>query len=150
METETRKRAVNALAGLAQDAARDLLRYRSKKKQMERELEIEKELAKAKRQAEIEAEREAGSTEGSTEGVSGGMDATIEEMRSETNCGLCEEILGAIKRADPSLQAQALVEYGKLRDAIEDGASEERFEQILSQSEALGEVMDKHLSAAAV
>lgn len=53
------------------------------------------------------------------------LDGTIEELRAETDCKVCEKLLEGMHELPPGDKTRALMEYSRFQGQIEDGDLEE-------------------------
>lgn len=65
------------------------------------------------------------------------FDRVIDRLEQRDQCSLCRNLLDAIRDEPPDVQAEALAEYGRLKGAMESGATQADLENIIEDSETL-------------
>lgn len=143
MDSNSKRELVKTGTSVVGSFIHDMLTHRNNMKQIREEKEMEVELARAR--------QNAGSNSPSTEetvteasggvGRSGVADA-IADLRAREDCETCQQLLEAIEHADAHTQAVALTEYGRFRQKMDEGATEEELRAVLDNSEALRRLLN--------
>lgn len=74
------------------------------------------------------------------------FDRVIDRLEQRDQCSLCRNLLGAIRDEPPDVQAEALAEYGRLKGAMESGATQADLENIIEDSETLQRLVREEVS----
>lgn len=144
MPDNTKRDVVAGGAGLLGTLARELLSHRTQMQQLEEKKKMELELARARQESGGDADDPPRSEpEPSRTRQSPDLSAAIRDLRRRDDCATCQTLLEAIEQADPETQAIALTEYGRFKQAMEAGASEEELRRILRSSETLEDLLEQ-------
>lgn len=74
------------------------------------------------------------------------FDRVIDRLEQRDQCSLCRNLLAAIRDEPPDVQARALTEYGRLKGAMESGATQADLETIIEDSEMLQRLVREKVS----
>lgn len=133
MDKQTRD-LVATLAPALAPLGRTIFQQRIQRKQMEEKAEIEKELIETRAQAEGDA---AISLSETTERTVTAFEETVEEMKLEESCDTCKMILDSLTELPEAQQGRALAEFGRFKQALEGGATEDELRDLLQQHPTL-------------
>lgn len=138
MQDDTKRELVSAGGGLIGSLIRDMLTHRTQMQQMEEKKEMELELAETRQEAEHGEPHPEPSTQPSApRDEVADVSHAIQDLKAREDCGVCRDLLEAIEMADSSVQVKALTEYGRLKRALEAGASQEELREVIGSSETL-------------
>ena len=134
--------------------AREAYRQRTQRQLLEEQKEYEREVLEARKEADntsvVEPQPTADTSTGTPSQPSGGadvIDRAIDDIQSETECGICTQILESLRSLPEEEQAKALAEYGRFQQAIEAG-DEDEARAVLSETPTLRNVVESEFNLA--
>jgi hypothetical protein len=142
-----------ALAPTVAEAGSTVVKHRLEERELERRREHELELVEARSESEAgsgrrEATREAHRPRAGEDTTEGGkrtgdaVSAAVESLSSDEDCGVCRKLLSGIERIDDDeRRGYALVEYGRFKQSVGDGASADEIRDELREMDVLDDVL---------
>lgn len=84
---------------------------------------------------------------GGQAGVGGHPDfnRVLDRLEQQDQCSLCRDLLQAIREQPPDVQAEALAEYGRLKGAMEAGATQEQLQGVIEGSDTLQRLLEEEV-----
>lgn len=138
------KRTAQQLAPAAVPLLQLAADYYLENKKMEQRGEIELQKAEA-RAEQLQGLREVQQRQPQIRNDRQTAPETIEQMKAETDCSFCHEILDSIATLPQDRREMALAEYGRFQNAIEDGAAQDDLEDVLRETDQLRAVIEEEL-----
>lgn len=164
MHEETKRSLIDEGTTVLGTLIKEMVIHRAEMDTLEQRHEHELELERTRQQHQGGGELEGGSEgaehqeamhvesevvdTGGRAGVGGhpDFDRVLDRLEAEDQCSLCRDLLRAIREQPPDVQAEALAEYGKLKGAMEAGATQDDLERLIDNSDVLLELLENKLS----
>lgn len=147
---QTKRELIESGTGVIGSLLKELLVHRNQMARIEQEKEMDLEIAKARRQAASSNQStEATSSTHKQQVGEPDLSAAFEDLKAREDCSICRTLLEAIEQAESDVQVRALTEYGRLKHAVDSGASEDEIKQILTSSDTLEDLLEQEMGASA-
>ena len=156
MDNDSKAQLLGTVGELCLPLVQTVLDQRMQRNIMEAQAEKEIQVAEAKTermqqpQQPRQQAREDDTARQAREAAQGaGERQTIDDLKAETDCGICIQLLDAIADKEGQTRARALTEYGQFKSAIEDDADQETLEGVLQDTPTLRSILEEDLKMAA-
>lgn len=175
MHEETKREVIDEFTSMLGTFAKEMVIYRAEMNTMEKRHEHELELERTRQQhvqrgdhgdggqggagegqhrepMHVESqvtdapESDAGGGGGVVAGPHPDFDRVLDRLEQQDQCSFCRDLLRAIREQPPDVQAEALAEYGRLKGAMETGASQDELERVIEDSDTIQRLLEDKVS----